>query len=88
MPMNHEWADRVVRVLQDPVNRPLFLAAIEAHREDAQLNGGFSDRSPPVALLEELRGDEPDGEAGCGCSPEEYALFLVTEWRLFGPRGE
>lgn len=77
------WAEQVIEILKskDP---SLFEQAIEAMQEEYDSKGPASG----LPLLEWLRGDEPEDCFECGDTEEEYADFLLEEWRLFGPAGE
>jgi len=79
------WAGQVTSVLQEPANVDLFKDAIAAVEEESE------EEMPTTSadFLEWLRCDEPrDAYEIEKLPPQEYANFLIDEWKLFGPRGE
>lgn len=79
-----DWSKQVVDRLRSGENAKLFQEAIDCVQEEYDSLGP----TEPYALLEWMRGDEPEEACENGDSPEEYADFLVAEWDLYGPQGE
>ena len=47
-----------------------------------------AEAGPEWKRLYDLRGDEPAEAYACGEPAHDYADFLTTEWKLYGPEGE
>ncbi len=81
------WCATVVDCMRADERADLFREAVAyAEEEDNRiLLPGITGRE----LLEFLRSDEPKDAFDNGYEqPDKYANFLLTEWDLFGPRGE
>lgn len=81
------WASQVVEILKSK-NPSLFEEAIEAAEEEYDDRLDEVEKRDALTLLEWLRGDEPEDCFEASDSEEEYADFLIEEWKLFGPLGE
>lgn len=80
----NEWAGQVIAALRTPERNQLFQEAIDLCHDES----GEDTPEDGLALLEWMRGDEPQDCFDNDESAQEYADFLYEEWELFGPQGE
>ncbi len=69
-----EWMVEVERIFEE--NEPDLLKLVALAEESG------------LFVFNKHRGDEPHDAYDSKDTPEEYASFLIGEYKLFGPKGE
>ena len=79
------WCIHVVEAIEAE-DEEMFKAAIKSCEEESDVP--LPEPRTSQAVLEWMRGDEPQDAFDGGDSAQDYADFLLEEWELFGPQGE